>query len=234
MPGPSTALRRLTGSIVALLLLAGCQSLDGAGQAVDRSDLVNDLVAQLTPASELSYSAEYQLPGGKHASITQAQRPRRSAYTYPGGKLTITADAIMRCDLTGPKRTCLLLPPPAAGDQPPADIFAAARASGLVAQSMVLNLLTAAALDVDAVVEAYDTTLASSHASCVKVRELANAAATAFDTCVTAEGVLGSFTGTVNGRSMELVLTRYRDTVDATAFDPPAGAGLIDRRPAIR
>lgn len=232
MADPSTPLRRLAGSVAALLLLAGCQTLDDAAQVVDRSDLVNDLVAQLTGATELTYSADYQLPGGRRASIAQAQGPLRAAYTYPGGKLTVTADAVTACDLSGRTPTCTVLPPPSPSDRPPADVFAGVSARGLVAPAVVIDLLTAAALDADAIVDEYDTTVAGRHANCLKVRQLANAAARGFDACVTNEGALGSFTGSVDGWPIEQVMSRYRDTVDATAFDPPADAGLLDRRPA--
>jgi len=234
VPAPSAPLRRLAGSIVAVLLLAGCQTLDEAGQVVDRSDLVNDLVVQLTQATELTYSADYQLPGGQRGSIAQAQRPLRAAYSYPGGKLTVTADAVTACDLKSRTPTCTVLPAPSPGDRPPADVFTSASARGLVAPAVVIDLLTATALDTGAIVDQYDTTVAGRHANCVKVRQLGNAAAPGFDACVTTEGALGSFTGSVDGRPMEQVLSRYRDTVDASAFDPPAGVGLLDRRPAIR
>lgn len=232
MPDPSAPLRRLAGPIVALLLLAGCQTLDDAGQVVDRSDLVNDLVTQLTQAAELTYSADYQLPGGRRASI--AQRPPRASYTYPGGKLTVTADAVTACELDRPRPTCTVLPALSPRNRPPADMFAGASARGLVTPAVVIDLLTATALDHEASFEEYDTTLAGRHASCLKVRQLANAAAPGYDACVTTEGALGSFTGSVDGRPMEQVLSRYRETVDATAFDPPSGAGLVDRRPATR
>lgn len=232
MPDPSTPHRRVAGAIVALLLLAGCQTLDEAGQVVDRSDLVNDLVAQLTEATELTYSADYQLPGGQRASIAQAQQPLRAAYTYPGGKLTVTADAVTACDVRGRTPTCTVLPASSPSNRPPADVFAGASAGGLVAPAVVIDLLTATALDAEAIIDEYDTTLAGRHANCVKVQQLANAAAPGFDTCVTSEGALGSFTGSIHGRPTEQVLSRYRNTVDETAFDPPPGAGLVDRRPA--
>jgi hypothetical protein len=103
----------------------------------------------------------------------------------------------------------------------------------LVTPAVVIDLLTATALDPEAIVDEYDTTLAGRHANCVKAQQLANAAQ-AFDTCVTTEGALGSFTGLVDGRPIDQVLSRYRGTVDATAFDPPAGASLLDRRPPTR
>jgi hypothetical protein len=233
VPDPSSPLRRVAGSAIALLLVAGCQTLDEAGQVVDRSDLVSDLATLLTQASGLTYSADYQLPRGQRASIAQAQQPLRAAYSYPGGKLTVTADAVTECDLSPARATCILHAPPAPGQRPAPEAFADASARGLVAPTAVVDLLTSAAVDAEALVEQYDTTLAGRHASCVRVSQLANATASRFDTCVTTEGALGSFRGTVDGRPVDLALSRYRDTVDATAFDPPLGAGVVDRRSAM-
>ena len=43
--------------------------------------------------------------------------------------------------------------------------------------------------------------------------------------------MLGSFTGPVDGKPMELALSDYSATVDERRFDLPAGAGVVDRRP---
>lgn len=233
MPPVATALRVLTESIVAVLLLTGCQTLDDAGRVIGRADLVNDLAARLNQSAELTYSADYQLPGGRSASISQAQRPPRAAYTYPGGKLTVTAQATTECDTAKRTATCTLHPPPPSPTTRPATaIFASANARGLVTPPVVTGLLTAAALDADAVIEQSDTTIAGRHASCVKVKQVANAAASTFDACITTEGVLGSFAGVVDGSPVEIAMSRYRDSVDSAAFDLPSGAGVVDRRPS--
>jgi hypothetical protein len=234
MPAVATTLRVLTASIVAVLLVSGCQTLDDAGRVIGRADLVNDLATRLDGSAELTYSADYRLPGGRSASISQAQQPPRAAYTYPGGKLTVTAEATTECDTTAPKAICTVNSPPSPSARPTAAIFAGASARGLVTPPVVIGLLTATALDADAVVEQRDTTIAGRHASCVKVKQVANAAASTFDACVTTEGVLGSFAGVVDGSPVEIAMSRYRDSVDRAVFDLPAGAGVIDRRPGAK
>ncbi|HEY0696834.1 MAG TPA: hypothetical protein VGD43_03385 [Micromonospora sp.] len=235
MRAPSTPfLRALTGPIVAVLLLGGCATLDDAGQVIGRADLVNDLAARLDRSGELTYSADYQLPAGRSATIAQAQQPTRTAYLYPGGKVTVTAEATTRCETTGPKPSCVLSPPPTPSSGPPASLLAGAREHGLVTPPLVIGLLTAAALDPDSVIEQNDTTVAGRHATCVRVEGVSGAAASDFDACVTTEGVLGSFTGVVDGTPLEISLTRYRDTVDNTAFDLPGDAGVVDHRPGTQ
>ncbi|PWR05353.1 hypothetical protein DKT68_27590 [Micromonospora acroterricola] len=227
MPAASTTLRMLAVSVIASLTVTGCQTFEDAGRAMGRSDLVNDLAARLDRALELTYSAEYQLPGGERAEIVQAQDPTRSAYTYPGGRLTVTPEAVTRCTAAGGRTACTLVTPPTPGTKPTVALFAEANRQGLVTPPVVVGMLTAAALDPQAVIKQSDTSVAGRHATCVEVQRSDGD----FTACVTTEGVLGSFTGPVDGKPAELALSRYSDTVEQDAFDPPAGAGVVDRRP---
>ncbi|MFC0508055.1 hypothetical protein [Micromonospora costi] len=226
MPAASTTLRLLAVSVIASLTVTGCQSLDDAGRTIGHADLVNDLASRLDRALELTYSADYQLPGGRTASIAQAQDPARSAYSYPGGKLTVTEDATTECAATGGRTVCTLAPPPAPGSKPTVAVFAEAKRRGMLTPPLVVSMLTDAAFDPDAVIGQSDTTVAGRHATCVDVER----AAGDFTACVTTEGVLGSFTGQVDGRPMEVALSRYSETVDGAAFELPAGAGVVDKR----
>ncbi|MET8348835.1 MULTISPECIES: hypothetical protein [unclassified Micromonospora] len=227
MPAASTTLRMLAVSVIASLTVTGCQTFEDAGRAMGRSDLVNDLAVRLDRALELTYSAEYQLPGGETAAIVQAQDPARSAYSYPGGRLTVTPDGVTRCTTTDGRTACTLVTPPTPGSRPTVALFAEANQQGLVTPPVVVGLLTAAALDPQAVIEQSDTTVAGHHATCVEVQR-SDGDLTA---CVTTDGVLGSFTGAVDGKPMELALSSYSETVAKDAFDPPANASVVDQRP---
>ncbi|MCO1598770.1 hypothetical protein M8C17_26835 [Micromonospora sp. RHAY321] len=227
MPAASTTLRMFAVSVIASLTVTGCQTFEDAGRAMGRSDLVNDLAARLDRALESTYSADYQLPGGERAAIAQAQDPARSAYTYPGGRLTVTPEAITRCTAADGRTACTIVAPPTPASKPTVALFDEANRQGLVTPPVVVGLLTAAALDPQAVIRQSDTTVAGHHATCVEVERSDGD----FTACVTTEGVLGSFTGPVDGKPMELALSRYSETVAKDAFDPPAGAGVVDRRP---
>jgi hypothetical protein len=219
-------------ALSAALASAGCATIDNAQRVISRADLVNDLASRLSRSSDLTYAADYQLSGGKNASVVQMQEPQRSAYSYPDGKLIVTTDAITECGLAGSTMTCTLTPPPTPNGDPAAGAFAGAQAKGLVASTLVVGLLTAAALDADAVISQYDSTTAGQHSTCVKVNNVQNAAASAFDACITTDGVLGSFSGVVNGTSIEVSMINYSDEVPAGAFDLPPGAKIVDQRPA--
>lgn len=230
MPAVSTPLRVLTGSILAALLLSGCQAIEDGSRVIGRADLINDLAARLDNAGELTYAADYQLTGGESASIVQTQKPRRAAYIYPGGKLTVSAEATTDCEIDGAKPKCVLQPPPTQLNKPSVTVFASAKQHGLVTPPVVVGLLTTAALDPDIVIEQTDTTIAGRHATCVRVVGGTDPEVPTFDACVTTEGALGRFTGTLDGRQVDMALSRYRTEVDAGAFALPAGAGIVDRR----
>jgi hypothetical protein len=230
---PARALLVLV-AVAGLVLAAGCDTLNNAQRAIGRADLVNDLATRMDRAAALTYVAEYQLPGGNTATIAQAQQPPRAAYLYPGGRVTVTRDAIAECADVGSKVTCTLTPPPTVTARPAASLFSDAGRHGLVAPSVVIGLLTAAALDADAVIQQHDTTVAGQHVTCVTVEQVDNSSAANFDACVTAEGVLGSFRGVVNGSAREITLINYRESADADAFKLPSGATIVDRRPGTK
>jgi hypothetical protein len=206
---------------------AGCGAIDDTRQILDRAGLVDELASRLDRASELTYTAQYQLAGGRTATIAQAQRPTRRAYTYPGGKVVISNTATAECAAA----LCTLTAPPLSTSGPPPGVLDAAGAQGLVHPTFVMGLLTAAALDNDAHIEQSDTTIAGQHATCVDVAQVENAAAPAFATCITTDGLLGSFRGDLDGRLVELALAGVSATAAPAEFELPAGAQITDNRP---
>ncbi|SDY74019.1 hypothetical protein SAMN05444365_103310 [Micromonospora pattaloongensis] len=232
MPAPSRLTRTLLLCAAAGTLIAGagCQTLDDAGQVIGRADLVNDLAARLDHSGELTYAADYQLAGAATATIARTPQPPRSAYIYPGGRVIVTDEGTTECRGAGTGSTCTVTPPPSPGARPPATVFADAAQQGLVTPTVVIGLLTAAALDADAIIKQHDTTIAGRHATCVQVQQVKNAAASSFDACITTDGVLGSFAGVVGGKHVDIAMSRYRESVDAAAFEPPGDARIVDRR----
>jgi hypothetical protein len=209
--------RIVAGLLAAALPLAGCADFDNpaAAQGLTRRDLVAQLAAQLGDSATLTYSATYQLAGGRIATISQD--PPRSAYRYPGGSMLVTPAATTRCA----RKKCTTTAPPTPTSPPPATLFAAAQKAGLVVPATVQSLLNAAKLDQNMVVEQHDTTVAGRHATCLDLRNVAKAETGAFRTCVTSDGVVGSFTGTLGGTRIDVALTDYADSAPADAFTPP-------------
>jgi hypothetical protein len=231
VPSAAALSRVLVASALALLALAGCGDLEQAAAAGGaRNDLAGDLAAQLGGSASLTYEASYQLSGGKTAMITQAQSPTRSAYVYPGGKVIVSSDATTRCEPAGKTLTCTMTAPATPTSPPPPALFTNAGKSGMALPDTVLSLLNAASLDTDKTVEQHDTTIAGHHATCLRLAGVAAAEASRFTVCITSEGVLGSFTGTVSGAPVDAAMTHYSDRIEAGAFEPPPGAKLVDQR----
>ena len=225
--------RRLAALTLALCAaMAGCADLDDPGQGLTRNDLVADLAAQMTAAADLTYQASYQLAGGDKATVAQTRKPARTAYVYPGGKVTVTADATTECR-TAKTTTCTMTAPATAASPPPATVFEVASETGLVPPATVLALLNAAVLDPDVQVEQHDTTIAGRHATCVQLNGVDGAAARDFNTCITNEGVLGSFNGILNQTRVDVAMTHYSEQVEEAMFELPRAAKLVDRR-AVR
>jgi hypothetical protein len=225
---PPTRCRVALAVLAAGLLLAGCGDLDeaAAAQGLTRNDLVSEVAAQLGESAGLTYAATYQLAGGATATLAQAQNPARTAYRYPGGEVLVTTAATTRCA----GRSCELTAPPTATSPPPESLFADARKAGLITPAAVLDLLNAAALDTDITVDQHDTTIAGRHATCLRLARVDGAAAAGFSTCVTNDGALGSFTGTVHGSPVDVAMIHYANRVGPAAFDPPRDATTVDHR----
>ncbi len=213
------ARHRATAALAAVVLLAGgCGDLDpAAAQGIARNDVVSELADQLAGSSARTFTAHYQLTGGARAAVSQTQNPPRTAYTYPGGRLLISDDEVTVC-----RTRCSATAAPRAGGALPAASYADAEKAGLVAPATVITLLNAAALDATASVTPRDTTIAGHHATCVDLTGGTGGRTGRFSTCVTNDGVLGSFTGSLDGRPVDMAMTEYTGKVTADAFPTAA------------
>jgi hypothetical protein len=213
------------GGLMLLALSGG--GLAGCGQAAaGEPALLNDLATRVDRSGDRTYTAEYRLDDGSQAVLAQAQEPRRAAYVHQGGKAVFTETELAQCrEITGGNR-CTLTAPPSPGTDPAVDLLAAAGPTErMVSPSDALRLVSGAALD-GATITRYEQRIAGEQSTCVGVHGAAGLSA-----CLTAEGLLSSFTGTVDGRVVSFELTSYAATADAATFALPAGAEIEDRRP---
>jgi hypothetical protein len=211
---------------VAVLATAGCSGLDQASAAgVDEQDLVAEVAAQMAGEAKLAYTASYRLTDGEIGRVARTTTPERVAYTYPGGRLIRTPEAVTRCAPTGAEVACTATDP---GPDPATNALPAG--TGLVTPDDVRTMLDAAAIDPDVTVTQRDTTLAGRHASCLRVSGAQQSEAPEFEACVTVEGALARFAGTIDGKPAEVVLTDYAATPRERDFTLPPGATLTDHR----
>jgi hypothetical protein len=218
-------LPRMLRYAVAALAVAGAAGCVNTTAPTGRVQLVSDLAARLDRSGSLTYTAVYAMPGGARATITQA--PPRTAYTYPGGALISTPDSVASCDAS----SCTLTAPASPGADPAAALENGVAVKGMIVPPMVISLLTTVAMDGDALVTTHDTTLAGQTATCVRIAGATDGPAPDFEVCVTTDGVLASFSGTVGGAHIDIHLDRYDTRVAPDAFTLPAGAKVVDHRP---
>jgi hypothetical protein len=206
----------------ALLLGAGaCTDIDTANAAgIAHDDLVSEMAIQLARVTGLTYTATYQLTDSGTATITQAQKPTRTAYVYPGGRLLEAVTGTVRCDA---KLICTETDPAPATTPPLAG-------SKLITPEAALVMLNTAALDQDVEATPHDTTIAGRHATCLDLKRVDGTPTSEFGLCVTNEGALGSFAATIAGERFDQALTTYAEKADPAAFELPPAAKLTDKR----
>ena len=251
--GPRLTALSVTAAAALLLGTAGCTDLDQASAAgINHDDLLSEMSIQLARVTGLTYTATYQLTGGDTATVTQAQKPSRTAYVYPGGRLIQTATGTVRCigDKTSStssssagsggagsgsggagKAAADTGKAPACTETDPTPATTAPLAgSALITPEAALAMLNSAALDQEVDATQHDTTIAGRHAICLDLDNVDGTPARRFSLCVTNEGALGSFAATIAGTHYEQALTTYTEKAAPDAFDLPPAAKLTDKR----
>jgi hypothetical protein len=215
----------LAAAMAALLGATGCTGVDEASAAgLAHDDLVSELAGQLGKVTGLTYTARYQLAGGDTATVAQAQKPIRTAYQFPGGRLIVTPTGTIRCTGAEGALTCTATAPTPATATPLAG-------TALITPEAALAVLNTAALDQQVTATSHDTTIAGRHATCLSLKQVDGTPTPEFSLCVTNEGALGSFTATIGGRRIDQALTAYAEKADAADFALPPTAKLTDKRP---
>jgi hypothetical protein len=198
------------------VLVAGCGGLANAS-GVTPGDLVAEVARRLGTVGP-AYTATYRVAGGDTAQVARSVTPDRTAYEFPGGRLIRTPAAVTSCTA----KVCTADDPGSAVELP--------AASGLVTDERVIELLEAAAIDSYPDVTQRDTTLAGRHATCLALTGVPSVDAPVFDVCVTVEGTLASFRGTLAGVDVDVVLTDYASQAEEHDFQVPPGTELVDHR----
>ncbi|BEL09847.1 hypothetical protein Q0Z83_080380 [Actinoplanes sichuanensis] len=196
-----------------------CTGLDQASAAgIADEALVSEAADRVAAADALTWTTTYRLAGGATARVVRSQAPSRIAYSWPSGSLISTPDAVTRCDGADEKAVCTATSP-GADDTIPAS-------TGLITPGEILDMLEVAAIDPGVEVVPRETTIAGRYASCLKFD-----GSTGYEVCVTVEGTVAAFTGTVDGTPVEMLLTDYRADTEESDFTLPPNAHLNDRRP---
>jgi hypothetical protein len=213
--------------LVCAALLGACDMINDATAPIDRDRLLEDMSKQLQRGAQVRYQAEYQLAGGHRATVGQQTSPLKTSYEYPGGLLIIgEADRTM-CDIAVAPARCEIRSKDTRAGAAYTDVIK----KGLMTTPVLADLLRIAALQQTSSVKGHDTTVAGLQASCLEILGLTEAAAANFTACVTADGVVASFAGLVNGANVDFALVHLAlRAPDADAFTVPADANVVDLR----
>lgn len=229
--------RVLITSVAATLAAAslGCGVIDQARDIVGTAQVLSDFADRLGEAATLTYTAEYQVTGGE--AVTLVQQPPNAAFIAGEGRLITTAEWLYFCSTEMDNLTCQKSANQA-GDAGAADagLVAGIAGPGFVTPELALGLVAAAAFVPEAKVDQSEKTIAGEESLCANVTGLDAAAEPGdvdapkdFSVCVTDEGVLAAFSGTsTSGETISIELTSFSTSADPTAFEPPAGATIVD------
>ncbi|HKE66503.1 MAG TPA: hypothetical protein VKB59_17875 [Micromonosporaceae bacterium] len=206
------------GALALGAVTAGCGTVASGGETSGNQEFVDGMAAQLSAASSLAYTAVYSLNGGGTGTIAQQPSTGQASYTYPTGMTLVTNDGATVCPLN------------ASGSAGPCTVYSSVDAAapdiargGLIRPESVVTMLSTAALDRDAIVSEHDSTIAGTSAACITITSGSGSGAQ-YDTCVTPDGLLGSFQGTWDGAEVDVTMVSFSKTVSADAFKLPAGA----------
>jgi len=217
--GPRPALLVVLGltACAAIAVATACDNIAAANGATGNQEFVQEIATRLTAASSTAYTAVYALGGGGTGTVAQLPATGQAAYTYPTGALLVTSGKATLCTkAAGRQATC--------GSRPSVVATSTDLArGGLVRTDSVISLLNASALDRNSVISEHDTTIAGTSATCVTV-DSSGDTTDEYEACVTADGLLGSFSGPINGASVDVVMINFRKSVSSDEFEPPTAS----------
>jgi hypothetical protein len=236
--GTRRPVSRVILAVLATALAAatvGCGLVNKARDLADTAKVLSDFADRLGKASQLTYTADYQVTGG--STVTLVQQPPNSAFLTKSGRFIVTSDFIYLCGTTNGATTCQKAPHQSSGvNAGDGGLVEGITGRGFITPEMAVGLIAAAAFAPGASVSQSEKIIAGEHSLCATATGLDSAASPGasgaprdFTVCLTDEGILSSFSGTdTSGQTVEIQLTRYSAEVDQAAFAPPAGATVTN------
>lgn len=222
---PLRDVRLVLVAALVMISVAGCTSLSPENTLTNQSHLIDDLVQRLqirlAEPGPSGYTATYELAGTGIGQV--AQVADRTAYRYPGGVVLLSAKRTTTCVIAR-TTSCVYGNPPVTV----APLLAAATRAGFLSGPTLISLLSMASEHPTWLTGQSDSTIAGRPATCVTIKR--SDPVEEYAACVTADGVVGSFTGTADGIKIDCHLSDYRDSTADDAFAMPPGAVVSDVR----
>lgn len=200
-----------------IAVATGCNTITAANGAASNEEFVQEIAARLKTASSMAYTAVYALGGGGTATVAQLPATGQAAYKYPTGMTLVTSGKATVCTrVADRKATC-------GGRSSVLATSTDLARGGLIRADSVVTLLSASALNRNSVVSEHDTTIAGTSATCVSVDGGASTTG-GYEACVTADGLLGSFSGEIKGVPVAIMMINFRKSVSSDEFELPTAS----------
>lgn len=216
----------------ALVVTLGCGALNQAKDLVDNVATLGDFADRLGKAQNLTYTAKYDVvgQGDDTTHVTLAQRPPQTVVRGKHGSYLVLDDGAYFCDVSKAEQTCTR----SAGTD--GSGLALAAGGTFVSPELALGLVLAASVAPGVTVTKSEKTIAGQKSLCANVSGIeaagdtpAGEAVRDFAVCITDDGVLASFAGTLqNGETAKVEMTSYAAKADLKLFELPKGAKIID------
>jgi hypothetical protein len=229
----------VAAAAVGLAATLGCGVISAARNVVGNLQTLSDMADKMGRSEQTVFQADYRLADG--STVTVAQQPPASADTGATGRFISTPEAMYLCDKDGGGWVCQKSPAAEGTDGSEASVAATVLGQGFVSAPLALGVLTAALLVPTAKVAKSTPRIAGQRSTCAKVSGLESAQQQTdpsaspepkisdFTVCITDAGVLSRFSGRLtDGTRAAIEMTRYSTRVDASLFQPPAGARIND------
>ena len=222
----------VTAAAVVVAAITGCGVLSSAKHLASNVGTLGDLSNQLTAAEQLTYRADYKASDG--TTNTLAQAPPKTAFRSVDSDWIFDGSNIFTCDTENNAVTCTKTPETDTA-APEAVLGAGGFGNGgFFSGALGIALLAAAMLVPSAKIVKSSKKIAGLNSTCVDVSNVSGAKdgsadLTDFSMCVADNGVVTDFQGTdTDGKKTGITMTAFSTKVDASLFQPPAGATVTD------
>ena len=231
---PLSRIASVTAAVALGATALGCGVIGRVKQAADNITTVSELAEKLGNSEKLTFTADYKLSDGSTSQVVQ--QPPNAAYIGKEGRFIVTADTFYLCSTDSGAMKCQKSKNTGGQlDAAQAGLIPGVAGAGFVSAPVAVALLTAASLAPGAKVDKSTRKIAGQNSTCVKISGIKSDSSPGtdelkdFTACVTDSGLLSAFEGTLtDGKHASIEMTKYSGTADAKAFEPPAGAEIVD------
>ena len=226
----------VTAALLGAAMLAGCTPPPSGSYLTETAQILTDLVGQMTDGYRLSYTASYTTTA-QVDGLTLVRQAPTVAYLSDMGRFVVTPEKLILCDPDPPAAVCHRAPntaPGAIGAQPEVAALNTIGGPSFISPEQVQTLIAAAAVMPTVQATLRTRVIATQDSRCVDVSGIEptgpadERALHDFSVCVTNDGVLASFRGTIGSDRRSVELSRLRRTVEPSTLAPPAGADVVD------